>query len=115
MHFTHILLLFGILAGIALSSLGARYAPITPDPTIEPAPIIGHRQHFLPWHLQNNPTEIGGLLEPATPADAHKHPSERREQKLASPLDYRCGEKHGRCPSGTCCSSAGKPERTSLK
>lgn len=115
MHFAHILLLFAILAGIALSSLGGKHAPITPDPTVEPAPIIRHRQHFLPWYIQNSPTGTEDLVEPATPADAPKHSSERREDKLASPLDYRCGEKHGRCPSGTCCSGAGKPDRLSLE
>lgn len=112
MHVTNILLPLAILAGIALSSVGGRHAPISPDPTVEPAPIIRYRQHFLPWHVQNNPTETEGLVEPATPADV---PKQRREEKLASPLDYRCGEKHGRCPSGTCCSSAGKPKRKPQK
>ncbi|KAJ5650386.1 uncharacterized protein N7484_004109 [Penicillium longicatenatum] len=107
MHLTYVSGLFAILVGIALSSLGGRHAPITPDPTVDPAPNIKHRQHFLPWHVEHNPTETEDLIKPATPANVHKHPSERREDKLASPLDYRCGEKHGRCPSGTCCSSAG--------
>ncbi|KAJ6095989.1 hypothetical protein N7486_006735 [Penicillium sp. IBT 16267x] len=107
MHFTQILVLFAILTGIALSSLGGRHPPNTPDSTVEAAPIIKHRPHFLPWRVKHNPTETEDLVEPATPANAPKSPSQRREEKLASPLDYRCGEKYGKCPSGTCCSGAG--------
>ena len=33
---------------------------------------------------------------------------ELRRMDVTQSLDYRCGDKWGKCPSGTCCSSAGK-------
>ncbi|KAJ5256918.1 Glycoside hydrolase/deacetylase beta/alpha-barrel [Penicillium angulare] len=45
--------------------------------------------------------EDSELAIPVGPNSRRKH-----HRDITTDLDYRCGEKYGRCPSGTCCSSA---------
>ncbi|KAJ5918575.1 Glycoside hydrolase/deacetylase beta/alpha-barrel [Penicillium verhagenii] len=105
MRFENMLVPFAILAGITWGFIGERPAPI--NPTVEQAPIIRHRQ-YSPWQIQTMPTVTQDLVEPATPANVPKSPQRRLENVApGATLDYRCGKTHGRCPSGTCCSSSG--------
>ncbi|KAJ5638511.1 Glycoside hydrolase/deacetylase beta/alpha-barrel [Penicillium herquei] len=112
MRFEYILLL-SAFTGISLGYSDAETATIV-NPTVQlPQKTIEQPQaapSAAPEPAQaedvSEPALPEDLYQPAAPAEAPKFITQHRRD-IVTNLDYRCGEKYGRCPSGTCCSSAG--------
>lgn len=101
MHAYHLLVLIAFLVGIAQCCIDIRnaatvIAPSTvvdqPEATVQPA------QPETTTQEQSEPTVT----------EAQSEQTQLQLRDIPQNLDYHCGPKWGKCPSGTCCSSAGK-------
>lgn len=108
-----ILLLLTAVLVTSLGCFGSCTTLITDKNVHSPQKTLDQRQYVPFQALQH--AKIEGLDESTTSLQDSElaipvGPNSRRKNRrdITTDLDYRCGEKYGRCPSGTCCSSAGK-------
>lgn len=113
MHFNFVWFVFITLLGISATCFGEQTViPANPSADTPPTSSEQSQSQGISVHDSARILEPGDsatpaeLTEPTRPAAPEKILSQRRRQ-VAHNLDYRCGEKFGKCPSGTCCSSAG--------
>ncbi|KAJ6164801.1 Glycoside hydrolase/deacetylase beta/alpha-barrel [Penicillium chermesinum] len=100
---------FFIPISLALTILPCLGASVTGSVTIdEPAePTVDQRPVLLTSQTEDGASEAIPQSDSAADIDEHLPVSHLRRAsgEVTKSLEYRCGEKWGRCPSGTCCSS----------
>lgn len=73
-------------------------------PTTDQRPLLRHNEFEREVTEEDLDRDLPTALEGHLPASRLR----RASNDVTKSLDYKCGEKWGRCPSGTCCSSVGE-------
>ncbi|KAJ5159562.1 Chitin deacetylase [Penicillium canariense] len=109
MHLHRLLIILALQVGLSYSCLDLRTVHQTVVVLEEPATIQGQPQ---PESIQTsvpNPFYEQSVSANGEDQSEGVHLRLRAISGVTKQLDYKCGPKWGKCPSGTCCSGAGRP------